>query len=82
MAHRQGRSGIELEAPGFYRQILTYPLKHSGPGRAVRNTALVFLAQIATVLGGLREWLVPAGRWAAPAQTADRRSPQASTVSH
>jgi GT2 family glycosyltransferase len=82
MAQRHGRSGIELEAPGFYRQILTYPLKHSAPGRAIRNTALVFLAQIATVMGGLREWLVPAGRLAAPIPAGDRRSPQASTVSH
>ena len=82
MAHRHGRSGIELEAPGFYRQILTYPLKHSADGRAVRNTALVFLAQIATVVGGLREWLVPAGSWAAPVTTEKRRTPQATSITH
>jgi GT2 family glycosyltransferase len=82
MARRHGKSGIELEAPGFYRQILTYPLKHSTDGRAVRNTALVLLAQIATAAGALREWLIPAGRWAAPVTTDKRRTPQASSITH
>jgi len=79
MAQRRGGSGIELESPSFYRQILTYPLKHSADGRALRNTALVLLAQIATAAGGLREWLVPAGRWMAPAQTVstDHLTPRA-----
>ncbi len=71
MARRRGRSGIDLESPGFYRQILTYPLKHSSDGRALRNTALVLLAQIATASGGLREWLVPSGRWTAPTRTGE-----------
>jgi GT2 family glycosyltransferase len=82
MARRHGRPGIELEAPGFYRQIVTYPMKHSTDGRAVRNTALVLLAQIATVAGGLREWLVPARRWVAPVRTDEQRSPHASSVTH
>ena len=82
MARRRGRSGIQLESPGFYRQILTYPLRHSEHGRAVRNAALVLLAQIATVFGGLREWLVPGGSWTAPARTSEHRSPHAPSVTH
>ena len=80
MARRHGRSGIDLESPGFYRQILTYPLKHSADGRGARNAALVLLAQIATATGGLREWLVPAGRSVAPATTDGRRTSQASSI--
>jgi len=82
MARRRGASGIALESPGFYRQILTYPLRHSEHGRAMRNTMLVLLAQIATVTGGLREWLIPGGRWAAPVRTGEHRSPHASNASH
>jgi GT2 family glycosyltransferase len=82
MARRHGRSGIELEAPGFYRQLLTYPLKHSADGRGVRNAALVLVAQVATVVGALREWLVPAGRWTAPAEPDKRRTPQATSITH
>jgi GT2 family glycosyltransferase len=82
MARRHGRSGIELESPGFYRQILTYPLKHSADGRGVRNAALVLLAQIATATGGLREWLVPDSRWAAPANTDESRAPHATSITH
>jgi glycosyltransferase involved in cell wall biosynthesis len=82
MARRRGKSGIQLESPGFYREILTYPLRHSEPGRAVRNAALVLLAQIATAAGGLREWLVPGGRWAAPTPTGEPRSSHASSVTH
>jgi GT2 family glycosyltransferase len=82
MARRHGRSGIELESPGFYRQILTYPLKHSTDGRAVRNTALVLLAQVATVAGGLREWLLPARRAEALVQKDEQRSPHASSITH
>ncbi len=82
MAHRRGRSGIDLESPGFYRQILTYPLKHSADDRGVRNAALVLLAQIATATGGLREWLVPAGRSVAPPTTDEHRTSQASSITH
>ena len=55
MAQRRGRSGIQLESPGFYRQILAYPLQHSERGRATRNAALVLLSQVATMAGALRE---------------------------
>jgi len=82
MAQRRGGSGIELESPGFYRQILTYPLLHSEHGSAVRNAALVLLAQIATACGGLREWLEPSGRWAVPLPTGEHRSPHASSAIH
>jgi GT2 family glycosyltransferase len=77
---RRGRPGIQLEPPGFYRQILTYPLLRSEHGRAVRNAALVFLSQIATVAGASREWIGPAGRWGVPQRAEARPSPQASTV--
>ncbi|MFL5617311.1 MAG: glycosyltransferase family 2 protein [Gemmatimonadaceae bacterium] len=80
MARRRGKSGIQLEAPGFYKQILTYPLKHSAHGRALRSTALVLLAQIATVVGGLREWLLPGSSLTAPTRTGEHRSPHASSV--
>jgi GT2 family glycosyltransferase len=58
MAQRRGRSGIDLESPGFYRQILTYPLLHSEHGSAVRNAGLVALSQVATMAGALRELLL------------------------
>ena len=79
MARRHGGSGIELESPGFYRQILTYPLLHSEHGSAVRNAALVFLAQVATAFGGLREGLERGGRLAVPLPS-EPRSPHASSV--
>ena len=82
MARRHGRSGIDLESPGFYREIVTYPLKHSADGRGVRNAALVLLAQIATATGGLREWLIPAGRLAAPAKPDEQRTSQATSTTH
>jgi GT2 family glycosyltransferase len=55
MARRRGRLGIQLESPGFYHQILTYPLRHSE--RRARNAALVALSQVATMAGALRELL-------------------------
>lgn len=80
MARRRGRSGIELESPGFYRQILTYPLRHSDPGRAVRNEALVLLSQVATLAGGVREWLVPGRRRSLPSTSGEHRAPHASSA--
>ena len=82
MARRRGRSGIELESPGFYREILTYPLRRGAGSRAVRHAALVLLSQVATVAGGVREWLGPSGQWAASATTGEHQSPRASSVSH
>jgi GT2 family glycosyltransferase len=82
MARRRGGSGIELESPRFYRQILTYPLLHSEHGSAVRNAALVLLAQIATVCGGLRDWLEHDARWTLPLPTDEHRSPHASSAIH
>lgn len=80
MARRRGAAGIELESPKFYRQILTYPLRHSPHGQAVRNEALVLLSQLATVAGGLREWLFPVRR-RAPSISGEHRAPHApSTV--
>jgi GT2 family glycosyltransferase len=82
MARRRGGSGIALESPGFYRQILTYPLLHSEHGSAVRNAALVLLAQVATAFGGLREGLEPGSRFVVPLPTGERRSPHASSAIH
>lgn len=79
MARRRGGSGIELESPGFYRQILTYPLRHSDHGRALRNEALVLLSQAATVAGGLLEWLVP-GRRLPPSISGEHRAPHATSA--
>ena len=80
MAQRRGRSGIELEAPGFYRQILAYPLRHSAHGEAVRNAALVILSQMATMAGALREALVPHGRWMTSVDPAEHPPPHAPSV--
>jgi GT2 family glycosyltransferase len=80
MARRRGRSGIELESPGFYRQILTYPLRRGAGARAVPHAALVLLSQIATFAGGMRELFVPSGRWAVPASTGERPSPRATSA--
>lgn len=82
MAWRRGGSGIDLESPGFYRQILTYPLLHSEHGSAVRNAALVLFAQIATACGGLREWFEHDARWTKPLTTGEHRSPHASSAIH
>lgn len=80
MARRRGRSGIELEAPSFYRQILSYPIQHSEPGRAMRNVTLVVLSQAATLAGALRELLGPAARAMNPPPASEQRSPHASSV--
>ena len=81
MARRRGRSGIELESPGFYRQILTYALRHSEHGHAVRNEALVLLSQMATLAGGLREWLIPTRRRSLPPSiSGEHRAPQPSSA--
>ena len=63
MARRRGRSGIELEAPGFYQQILTYPFLHGERRHAIRNGALVMLSQVATMMGAVHEWLAPIQGW-------------------
>jgi GT2 family glycosyltransferase len=80
MARRRGHAGIELESPGFYQRILTYPLRHSGRGQAIRNAALVTLSQIATIAGAARELIVPRGRLTPPADTGEHSTPHAPTV--
>ena len=80
MARRRGRSGIELEAPSFYRQILTYPLRHSERGRALRNAALVALSQVATMAGAVREVFTPPGRSMKPPPAEEHPTPHASSV--
>ena len=80
MSRRRGRSGIELESPGFYRQILTYPLRRGAGVRAIPHTALVFLSQVATVAGGVREWLAPSAQWSVPASTGEHPSPRATSA--
>ena len=74
--------GIDLESPSFYRQILTYPLLHSEHGRAVRNAVLVFLSQIATVFGGIREWFEPSERWTMPQPSGEHRPPHVTSAIH
>ncbi|PYP75341.1 MAG: glycosyl transferase [Gemmatimonadetes bacterium] len=80
MARRRGRSGIEMEAPSFYRQILAYPMRHSEKGKAVGDTALVLLSQIATAAGALRELLGPEERRPATVPTGEHPSPDASSA--
>jgi GT2 family glycosyltransferase len=63
MARRRGRGGIQLESARFYREILTYPLRHVSGPRALRYAALVLLSQMATVVGALREWIAPDEGW-------------------
>jgi GT2 family glycosyltransferase len=77
MARRRGGAGIQLESPKFYRQILTYPLLHSEHGHAVRNESLVLLSQMATLAGGLREWLLPVARPSTPSISGEYRAPHA-----
>ena len=79
MARRRGRSGIELESPSFYRQILTYPLEHSERGRAARNAALVVLSQVATMMGAVREVVTPPGRSMNTPHTGEHPAPHAAT---
>ena len=58
-ARRRGRRGVELEAPSFYTELLTYPLREkavSAPRRLL-NAGLVLLSQVATVVGAGRELL-------------------------
>jgi glycosyltransferase involved in cell wall biosynthesis len=80
MARRRGRTGIELESPGFYRQILTYPMRHAQGLAALGSTALVLLSQVATMTGALREWFVPGGRWVLPAGAREHPSPHATSA--
>ena len=82
MALRRGGAGIDLESPGFYRQILAYPLLHSEHGRAVRNAVLVFLSQVATAFGGIREWFAPSGRWTMPQPAGEHRPPHVTSAIH
>jgi GT2 family glycosyltransferase len=57
MARRVGRSGVELERPGFYAELLAYPIRigEGSPARRWLHAALVLLAQVATAVGGSRE---------------------------
>ena len=79
MSRRRGRSGIELEAPGFYQEILTYPLRREGV-KGVGYAALVLLSQVATFAGGVREWFGPSRQWSMPAVTGEHPSPRASSA--
>jgi GT2 family glycosyltransferase len=56
-ARRKGRRGLQLEAPKFYAELLSYPLREkTSPGaRRWRNAGLVLLSQIATVAGAASE---------------------------
>jgi GT2 family glycosyltransferase len=57
MARRAGRPGVQLEHPGFYGELLAYPIKKGdGPlARRCLHAALVLLAQVATAVGAVRE---------------------------
>jgi len=79
MARRRGRGVLELEAPSFYRELLTYPLQHASGNRVRRvgETMLVLLSQIATAAGALREWLAPDEGWRARAKNGPLDSPTA-----
>lgn len=57
MARRVGHRGIELEPPGFYAELLAYPIRHAegSLGRRWLHASLVLLAQVATAAGAVRE---------------------------
>jgi GT2 family glycosyltransferase len=57
MARREGHSGVQLERPGFYAELLAYPLrKGKGPlARRCLYATLVLFAQVATAAGAIRE---------------------------
>ena len=74
IARRKGHSGIELESPRFYRQILTYPLQQGGGVRALRDAMLVVLSQVATVSGAASELIGGSGERASPVRTVGRYS--------
>jgi GT2 family glycosyltransferase len=80
IAHRQGRSGIDLESPGFYRQLLTYPLQNGLAGRALKHAAFVLLSQVATAAGAARERFL-AGDWkVVEGMGAEQKSPDTSSA--
>ena len=81
MARRRGRSGIELESPTFYRQILTYPLQHGERKEALRNVALVIMSQVATMVGAVCEVVTPTERSIDAPHTGEHLTPHASSVS-
>jgi GT2 family glycosyltransferase len=58
-ARRRGKRGVQLEAPTFYAELLTYPMRDgsSRVPRRVLNTGLVLLSQVATIAGAARELL-------------------------
>jgi GT2 family glycosyltransferase len=58
-ARRRGKRGVQLEAPTFYAELLTYPLRDrsSSAPRRLANVGLVLLSQVATVAGAARELL-------------------------
>ena len=63
MARRKGHSGLELESPHFYRQLLTYPLRDGLSARTMRYAALVLVSQVATLAGAVHErFFAPASK--------------------
>jgi GT2 family glycosyltransferase len=69
MARRRGHGVIDLESPGFYREILAYPLQRDSGMRALQGAGLVLFSQMATAAGGFREWLAPEEGWRARARS-------------
>ena len=77
MARRAGRPGVQLERPGFYAELVAYPIrKGRGPlARRFRQAALVLLAQFATAVGASCELVLgrevpddPSGAALSPAE--------------
>jgi GT2 family glycosyltransferase len=80
MARRKGRSGIELESPHFYRQLLSVGLRRRFGVRALQYTALVFVSQLATAAGAARELLLSRQQGSERRATGEHRSPRTSSA--
>ncbi len=53
---RNEEAKIKLEAPSFYRRLLSYPFSLARNGRALWLTMFVAISQVASAAGFLREW--------------------------
>ncbi len=58
---------FRVESPGFYMNLMTYPLRQGLGARGVLHAALVALSQAATASGAVAEMVSPSRRRAEPA---------------
>ncbi|MEO6525562.1 MAG: glycosyltransferase [Gemmatimonadaceae bacterium] len=80
MARRNGRVGIQMESPNFYRQLLTAPLDRRFGLHSLQYALLMLASQAATAAGAAAEFFTPEMEQRERPMTAELRAPRTSSA--